>query len=105
MLLAALLRVKGIPSGFCYQRLTIGDTPDTGHCIHCLNGVYLEGEKLWIRIDAQNATLENAQFNKAHPEREQLAFLSDECGEKDYPEIYVSPAPATIKTLETNEDM
>lgn len=106
MLLAALLRVKGIPSGFCYQRLTIGDTPDTGHCIHCLNGVYLEGEKLWIRIDARGNTFgKNAQFNKAHPEREQLAFpVRPECGEKDYPEIYVSPAPAIIKALETNED-
>ena len=106
MLLAALLRVKGIPSGFCYQRLTIGDTPDTGHCIHCLNGVYLEGEKLWIRIDARGSTFgKDAQVNKAHPEREQLAFpVRPECGEKDYPEIYVSPAHAIIKALETNED-
>lgn len=106
MLLAALLRGKGIPAGFCYQRLTIGDTPDTGHCIHCLNGVYLGAEKLWIRIDARGNTFgKNAQFNKSHPEWEQLAFqVRPEYGEKDYPEIYVSPAPATIKALETNED-
>jgi hypothetical protein len=68
--------------------------------------VYLEGEKLWIRIDARGNTFgKNAQFSKEHLEREQLAFpVRPECGEKDYPEIYVSPAPATIKALETNED-
>ncbi len=106
MLLAALLRRKGIPAGFCYQRLTIGDTPDTGYCIHCLNGVYLETEKLWIRIDARGNTFgKNAQFNKAHPEREHLAFpVRPEYDERDYPEIYVSPAPATIKALERNQD-
>ena len=27
-LLAALLRANGIPAGFSYQRLTLGDTPD-----------------------------------------------------------------------------
>lgn len=106
MLLAALLRRKGIPTGFCYQRLTIGDTPDTGHCLHCLNGVYLKTKRLWIRVDARGNTFgKNAQFNKAHPEREQLAFpVRPEYDEKDYPEIYVSPAPATIEALETNED-
>ena len=29
-LLCAILRCGGIPTGFCYQRLTLGDTPDTG---------------------------------------------------------------------------
>ncbi|WP_195269012.1 transglutaminase family protein [Eubacterium sp. 1001713B170207_170306_E7] len=106
MLLAALLREKGIPAGFCYQRLTIGDTPDTGHCLHCLNGVYLEPQKQWIRLDARGNTFgKNAQFNKEHPEREQLAFpIRPEYGERDYPQIYVHPLPATIVALETNED-
>ena len=39
-LLAALLRGRGIPAGLCYQRLTLGDTPDTGHCVHALNAVW-----------------------------------------------------------------
>ncbi|HWQ76819.1 MAG TPA: transglutaminase family protein [Syntrophomonas sp.] len=34
-LLAAILRSKGIPTGFCYQMLTKGDTPDTGYCCYC----------------------------------------------------------------------
>ena len=41
-LLAALLRANGIPAGFSYQRLTLGDTPDTGFCIHAMNTVYVK---------------------------------------------------------------
>ena len=39
-LLAALLRANGIPTGLCYQRLSIagGDAP---YCLHGLNAVYL----------------------------------------------------------------
>lgn len=40
-LLAALLRANGIPSGFSYQRLILGLTPDTGYCIHALNTLIL----------------------------------------------------------------
>ncbi|WP_207668978.1 transglutaminase-like domain-containing protein [Natranaerovirga hydrolytica] len=40
-LFAALLRAVNIPTGFCYQRLTIGNAPETGYCIHALNAVYL----------------------------------------------------------------
>ena len=40
-LLAALLRACGIPAGICYQRLTLGDVPETGFCIHALNAVYI----------------------------------------------------------------
>lgn len=31
-LLAALLRAHGIPVGFCYQRLMLGDKPTDGYC-------------------------------------------------------------------------
>ncbi|TDQ36563.1 transglutaminase superfamily protein [Aureibacillus halotolerans] len=33
-LLAALLRGEGIPTGFCYQRLRLFDTPDSAFCLH-----------------------------------------------------------------------
>lgn len=52
-LLCALLRSRGIPAGFCYQRLTLGDTPDTGHVIHALNAVYMRSIGKWIRLDAR----------------------------------------------------
>ena len=52
-LFAALLRANNIPAGICYQRLTLGDTPDTGYCIHALNAVYIKSINKWIRLDAR----------------------------------------------------
>ena len=52
-LLAALLRANGIPAGFSYQRLSLGDMPDTGYCIHALNTVYVSTLEKWIRLDAR----------------------------------------------------
>src|SRR5215475_2648896 len=52
-LLAALLRAQGIPSGFCYQRLLLGETVEEGHCIHGLNAVYIEKQERWLRLDAR----------------------------------------------------
>ncbi len=102
-LLAALLRGGGIPTGFCYQRLTLGDTPDTGYCIHALNGVYLSGLKRWIRLDARgNKEGVNAQFSI---DKEILAFpVRSHYNEKDYPTIYVEPVKITMDTLSNNSD-
>ena len=44
-LLAALLRGRGIPAGLCYQRLTLGDTPESGHCVHALNAAWLSSRQ------------------------------------------------------------
>jgi transglutaminase-like putative cysteine protease len=41
-LLASLLRSQGIPTGFCYQRLMLFDTPEKGYCIHALNAVFFK---------------------------------------------------------------
>ena len=71
-LLAALLRACGIPAGICYQRLTLGDVPETGFCIHALNAVYIKSLNRWIRLDARgNKTGVDAQFDL---EQERLAF-------------------------------
>lgn len=40
-LLAALLRVNGLPAGLCYQRLTVG-RQGPPYCLHGLDAVYLE---------------------------------------------------------------
>ena len=50
-LLAALLRANGIPAGICYQRLTLGSTPESGYCIHALNAIYLRSIDRWIRVE------------------------------------------------------
>ncbi|MFA6940606.1 MAG: transglutaminase family protein [Clostridiaceae bacterium] len=102
-LLASLLRAKGIPAGICYQRLTLGNTPDTGYCIHALNAVYMQTLDKWIRIDARgNKEGINAEM---FLDKEQLAFIiRPEYDEIDYQEIYAEPIPATMEILEKSTD-
>ena len=89
-LLAAMLRVVQIPTGFCYQLLCM-DPPYTGHCLHGLNGIYLHSLNKWIRVDARgNTNGVNAQFGI---DEEQLAFPMDpNKGEFIYDTIFASPA-------------
>lgn len=43
-LLAALLRSQGIPTGFCYQRLTLAEDASAGYCVHAYNTVFLNNK-------------------------------------------------------------
>ncbi|MFD0768456.1 transglutaminase family protein [Bacillus sp. CGMCC 1.60114] len=97
-LLAALLRFKGIPTGFCYQRLVLGATPDTGYCIHALNAVYIASKNKWIRLDARgNKPGVHAEFSL---DKEKLAFpVNLDLDEIDYPVIYSIPNEKTMKVL------
>jgi transglutaminase-like putative cysteine protease len=103
MLLAALLRYERIPTGFCYQKLTLGNTIESGYCIHALNTVYISSLNKWIRIDARgNTNGIDAQF---FIDKEQLAFIARlDYNEIDYPIIYTNPAQVTVETLESNTD-
>ena len=104
MLLAALLRSEGVPAGFCYQRLTLGDTPDTGYCVHALNAVYLGELGRWVRLDARgNKPGVQAEFSLGE---ERLAFpVRPAYGEIDYPGVYASPHPATVSALKNAADL
>jgi transglutaminase-like putative cysteine protease len=95
-LLAALLRANGIPTGFCYQRLSVDDQ-GAPYCLHGLNGVYLEGLG-WYRVDARgnNATV-NAQFT---PPQEQLAYLPQLPEESDFPQVLAQPLPRVVEALQ-----
>ncbi|CAG7614854.1 transglutaminase family protein [Paenibacillus allorhizosphaerae] len=102
-LLCALLRSKAIPAGFCYQRLTIGDTPDTGYCLHALNAVFLSDFKRWIRLDARgnNANVK-AEFSLDH---EKLAFpIREAYDEVDFDTIFKAPNAKTIHALKHNDN-
>ena len=103
-LLAALLRVQGIPTGFCYQRLMLFDTPEKGYCIHALNAVYFQSYSKWVRLDARgNKEGVDAQFSI---DEEKVAFRTKtEFDEKDYPFIYVKPHPKTIAVLKEHTNM
>jgi transglutaminase-like putative cysteine protease len=95
ILLAALLRANGIPTGFCYQRLSCSEYEQDVYCLHGLNAVYLK-EYGWYRIDARgNKEGVDAEFI---PPRERLAFELQE-GERDLPDIYDEPLHVVVEAL------
>ncbi|KAG4087855.1 Transglutaminase-like protein [Neocallimastix lanati (nom. inval.)] len=101
-LLSALYRANGIPSGISYQRLTLGDTPDTGYCIHSLNTVYISSLDKWIRLDPRgNNENIHAKFSL---DKEILAFTVNSEGEKDYFDNNEEPDKGLMKVLENNTD-
>ncbi|MDE7291428.1 MAG: transglutaminase-like domain-containing protein [Treponemataceae bacterium] len=97
-LLAALLRAKSVPAGFCYQKLILDDKTATVLIYHGLNGVYIKERKKWIRLDARgNKAGVNAQFSL---ETERLAFaVRPELGEEDGFVIYPSPDAKVVEKL------
>lgn len=102
-LLAALLRSQGIPTGFCYQRLMIFDTPDQGYSLHALNGIYIQSIDKWIRLDARGN--KPGVESKFSIEKETLAFpINDQYGEVDFPTIYTTPNQHTIDTLKSHSN-
>ncbi|MBE5940315.1 MAG: GNAT family N-acetyltransferase [Lachnospiraceae bacterium] len=102
-LLTALLRACGIPAGICYRRLTLGDVPETGFCIHALNAVYIKSLNRWICLDARgNKEGVDAQFDL---EQEKLAFpVRNDLGEVDYGIVYANPSEKLMQVLEENTD-
>ena len=106
-LLAALLRANDIPTGLCYQRLTIADDGSgPPYCLHGLNAVYLEdadgGDSYWYRIDPRGLK-PGVQVADFTPPSEALAFPIQTPGEADFPEIYVDPLPMIVDALESAE--
>lgn len=106
-LLTALLRSKGIPAGFCYQKLILDDDTAPELICHGLNGVYVKELDKWIRLDARgNKEGVNAQFSL---EKEQLAFpIRTQMGEAD--NFYVYPEPdanvlSSMKTCNTRSEL
>ncbi|MDE6719889.1 MAG: transglutaminase-like domain-containing protein [Treponemataceae bacterium] len=97
-LLAALLRAKSVPAGFCYQKLILDDETAPVLIYHGLNGVYIKDRKKWIRLDARgNKVGVNAQFSL---ETERLAFaVRPELGEEDGFIIYPAPDAKVVEKL------
>ncbi|MCU0525131.1 MAG: transglutaminase-like domain-containing protein [Elainella sp. Prado103] len=98
-LLAALLRANQIPTGFCYQRLSLDDQGEP-YSLHGFNAVYLP-EVGWYRIDARGNRIGiGAQFT---PPIEQLAYAVQLPGEIDFPQIWSEPLPIVIEKLQTSQ--
>jgi transglutaminase-like putative cysteine protease len=102
-LAAALLRAAGIPSGICYQRLTLLDDDSAGYVIHALNTVWLESVERWIRFDARgNKPGIAAEFSL---DEERLAFpIRAQYDELDYLVNYPAAHPVISATLTAHED-
>lgn len=96
-LLAALLRSQGIPTGFCFQRLTLTDDDSLGYVVHCYNAIYLGGK--WVKADARgNKPGVDAHFSMDEPI---MAFpCHPEYDEFFYPGIYAAPHESTMRILE-----
>ncbi|NJD90277.1 MAG: transglutaminase family protein, partial [Geobacter sp.] len=99
-LLAALLRANAIPTGFCYQRLSL-EGNGAPYCLHGLNAAFLPAYG-WYRIDPRgNKAGVNAQFT---PPVEQLAFSTDDKLEADLPEIWAEPLACVVSVLRQYDD-
>lgn len=94
-LLAALLRANGIPTGFCYQRLSCSEYKPDIYCLHGLNWIHLK-QHGWYRVDVRgNKEGVDAQFAPPH---EQLAFALDK-NEYDLNENLTEPLDVVVETL------
>lgn len=103
-LLAALYRLSGIPTGFCYQKLIPDNETAPFLIFHGLCGIYIEETGNWIRLDPRgNKSGVDAQFS-LEPDDEKVAFTArPEYGEEDFRTVYVNPAPEVIEALTNNK--
>ncbi|MGB9939177.1 transglutaminase-like domain-containing protein [Methanosarcina sp.] len=102
-LFAAMLRFFGIPTGFCYQKLSSsGDV--NKKFLHGLNAVYLKDLNRWIRLDARgNKPGLDAQFSIYE---EKIAKpIKKELGEEDNPVIFIEPNPTVFEILKKSNNM
>ena len=99
-LFAAILRLNGIPAGFCYQKLILSEERNPILIFHGLCGVYIERTGVWVRLDPRgNKTGVGAQFS-INPEDEMPAFIArPEREEEDFKTIYAEPAAEVIAAL------
>ncbi|MFB7643960.1 transglutaminase domain-containing protein [Streptomyces sp. NPDC056084] len=99
--LAALLRAEGIPTAFCYQRLT-EDGADPA--VHGLIALKLPGTGAWARQDPRGNVPDgvDAQFSLGE---ERLAWpVRAEFSEVDYPVLFDEPHPAVVAALKAAPD-
>jgi len=98
-LLAALLRIAGFPTGFCYVRLADSKSRG-GFVLHGLNAAYWKPSESWIYLDARG----NHQALRSECRFEapwSLAYTPDPAlGECFLPFIYRRPAKRIVDLLE-----
>lgn len=101
-LLAALLRSQGIPTGFCYQHITLAEDDRRGYCLHAYSAIWLGGK--WIKVDARgNTSGIHARFSLTEPI---LAFANrPQYVEYSYKGIFAQPDRETMNLLERSQNL
>lgn len=100
-LVATMMRLEGIPCGFCYQLFDneVSVIPDS-RALHGLNAIFLESSARWHRIDPRgNRDDVHAEFSTND---EILAFpdmdFLDDC-------VYAEPLEPVVSGLSNAKDM
>jgi len=102
-LLAALLRARGIPAGFGYQRMR-QRPPGEGFVLHGFVVAQLGEPHGWVALDARgNNERVETEFRLDAPS---LAYEPDEAaGEVTYPSIFSRPSKRIVDFLERAESL
>lgn len=102
-LLVALLRSRGIPAGFGYQRLRDPEVLG-GFALHGFVAVWIEERERWVVLDPRGNTDEiQTEMDLETPS---VAFVPDpEAGESTYPLIFARPAKRVVDLLDGAESL
>jgi len=102
-LLVALLRARGLPAGFCYQRLRDAASPGR-YALHGFIAVYLFAHARWVLLDARGDNDEvRTEFSIDPPS---LAYTPDpEQGEEMIPVLLARPAKRVVDLLDYAESL
>ena len=96
-LLAALLRARGIPAGFGYQRLR-REEPAQGFALHGFALAYLAERERWVVLDALGRGGDAQTVFRIDPPS--LAHTPDaERGESTWPLVFARPARSVVDVL------
>lgn len=98
-LLAALLRARGTPAGFAYQRISDSATR-SGQALHAFVVAWLSLREQWVALDPRgNCRALQSEFRVDPPPS--LAHEPDpERGELVFPVIFARPLPRVVDLLD-----
>ena len=102
-LLAALLRIAGLPSGFGYVRVADADRPGR-FVLHGFNAVRWPATAEWILLDASGRRAGPRTECRLSPPFSLAAWPDPEAGEGFLPFVYRRPGKRVIDLLERAPD-
>lgn len=101
-LMAALFRSVGIPCGFVYEHITLGEGEEDGYCLHGFNAVYMDME--WVFLDAGgNGENRKTEYSDTEPK---TAFTCRKAYDEYFIDgIYVAPHEETMEAMKQAQDL